>query len=86
LRREFEVDSNLALEISRSRTLEEGPLSTLAMIVAVALVVPLLGTLVVAARKAARPRALEDLGPADDDGGSYRSHAEASRRTEAERL
>jgi len=55
------------------------------MIVAVALVVPLLGTLVVAARKAARPRALEDLGPSDDD-RLYRSHAEASRRTEAERL
>ena len=54
-------------------------MSTLAMIVAVALVVPLLGTLVVAARKAARPQALEDLGPADDD-RLYRSHAEASRR------
>jgi len=58
-------------------------LSTLAVIVAVVLVVPLLALLVAAARKATRPQA-RHLGPDDDQ--PYRSHAEASRRADAERL
>lgn len=60
-------------------------MSTLAVIVAVLLVMLLLGMLIAVARKAARPHARHNDDPAGDD-RSYRSHAEASRRTDAERL
>lgn len=60
-------------------------MSTLAVIVAVVLVMSLPAMLVAAARKAARPQPRHDVGPADDD-LSYRSHAEASRSTDAERF
>jgi hypothetical protein len=56
--------------------------STLAVIVLVVVAV----LLVAGGRKAARVRTLPALGPGEDDVTSYRSHAEASRRGDIERL
>jgi hypothetical protein len=60
--------------------------STLAVIVLVVVAVLLLAMLVAGGRKAARVRTLPALGPGEDDVTSYRSHAEASRRGDIERL
>jgi len=53
----------------------------LAVIVIAVVVALLLAMLVAGGRRAARVRARTDLGPAEDDVHSYRSHAEASRRS-----
>jgi hypothetical protein len=59
-------------------------MSTLAVIVLVVVAVLLLAMLVAGFRKAARLRARSDLGPVDDDLTPYRSHAEASRRSDGD--
>jgi hypothetical protein len=58
----------------------------LAVIVILMLALLALVMLVTGGRKAARLRARRDLGPFDDGAVPYRSHAEASRRSEAEGL
>jgi hypothetical protein len=61
-------------------------MSTLAVIVLAVVAVLLLAMLVAGARKASRARPPQDRGPAGDETDPYRSHAEASRRGDAERL
>jgi hypothetical protein len=56
------------------------------IVVVVVVAVLLLATLVAGGRRSTRLRARHDLGPIDDDAQPYRSHAEASRRGDAERL
>jgi hypothetical protein len=59
--------------------------STLAVIAIVLVAVLLAAMLILGGRKAAALRAHRDLGPADDDVEPYRSHAEASRRSDSKR-
>jgi hypothetical protein len=59
-------------------------MSTLAVIVLVVVALLLLAMLVAGFRKSRRPRARPDLGEVDDDVTPYRSHAEASRRSEGD--
>jgi hypothetical protein len=65
---------------------EEGSMSALAVIVLVVVVMVLLAMLVAGGRKAGRLRARHDLGGVDDDVTPYRSHAEASRRSDGDQL
>jgi len=60
--------------------------SALAVIVLVVVAVLLLAMLVAGGRRAARIRARPAIGPGEDDVTSYRSHAEASRHSDADRL
>ena len=57
-------------------------MSILAVIVIVVVVLLLLAVLAAGARKSARLRARHALGPVDKDVTPYRSHAEASRRSD----
>jgi hypothetical protein len=73
-------------ELEVSTHLEEGSMSTLAVIVLVVVALLLLAMLVAGARKSTQVRSHRDLGEADDDVTPYRSHAEASRRSDGDQL
>jgi hypothetical protein len=65
---------------------EEEAVSIVAVIVIVVVALLLLAMLLAGARKAARVRSTPDLGAVDDDVTPYRSHAEASRRSDSSQL
>jgi hypothetical protein len=73
-------------ELEVSTHLEEGSMSTLAVIVLVVVALLLLAMLIAGARKSAHLRSRHDLGGVDDDVTPYRSHAEASRRSDGDQL